>query len=77
MLREQPRIFEHGSTAVNWERREGNARWRGVPLKTLLDKRRAAGARRGHGNGMDGPVSGPRRRISVKALDYRPARDGE
>src|SRR6266478_2445766 len=49
----------------------GNARWRGVPLKTLLDKAGVQqGAKQATFSGMDGPVSD-------KALDIDHARDGE
>ena len=55
----------------------GNARWRGVPLKTVLDM---AGVQQGAMqvtfNGMDGPVS-DRTPDFVKALDIEHARDGE
>src|SRR5580765_5589587 len=55
----------------------GNARWRGVPLKTVLD---AAGVQRGARqvtfNGMDGPVV-DKTPDFVKALDIDHARDGE
>jgi sulfite dehydrogenase len=55
----------------------GNARWRGVPLKTVLDK---AGVQQGAKqitlNGMDGPVS-DKTPDFVKALDIDHARDGE
>jgi DMSO/TMAO reductase YedYZ molybdopterin-dependent catalytic subunit len=55
----------------------GNARWRGVPLKTVLDM---AGVRQGAKqvtfNGMDGPVS-DKTPDFVKALDIDHARDGE
>ena len=55
----------------------GNARWRGVPLKTLLDK---AGvqqdAKQVTFNGMDGPIM-ERTPDFVKALDIDHARDGE
>ena len=55
----------------------GNARWRGVPLKAVLD---AAGVQRGARqvtfNGMDGPVA-DKTPDFVKALDIDHARDGE
>jgi sulfite dehydrogenase len=55
----------------------GNARWRGVPLKTVLDM---AGVREGAKqvtfNGMDGPVL-DKTPDFVKALDIDHARDGE
>jgi sulfite dehydrogenase len=55
----------------------GNARWRGVPLKAVLD---AAGVQRGARqvtfNGMDGPVV-DKTPDFVKALDIDHARDGE
>nr|WP_249123417.1 MULTISPECIES: molybdopterin-dependent oxidoreductase [unclassified Bradyrhizobium] len=55
----------------------GNARWRGVPLKAVLDKAGAqAGARQVTFNGMDGPVS-DKTPDFVKALDIDHARDGE
>jgi len=55
----------------------GNARWRGVPLKTLLDKAGVQqGAKQATFNGMDGPVS-DKTPDFVKALDIDHARDGE
>src|SRR5436305_981543 len=55
----------------------GNARWRGVPLKTVLD---IAGVQQGAKqvtfNGMDGPVL-DKTPDFVKALDIDHARDGE
>src|SRR4030088_968882 len=55
----------------------GNARWRGVALKTVLEK---AGVQQGANpvtfNGMDGPVS-DKTPDFVKALDIDHARDGE
>jgi hypothetical protein len=55
----------------------GNARWRGVPLKAVLDR---AGvqpdARQVTFNGLDGPVS-DKTPDFVKALDIDHARDGE
>jgi DMSO/TMAO reductase YedYZ molybdopterin-dependent catalytic subunit len=55
----------------------GNARWRGVPLKAVLD---AAGVQRGARqvtfNGMDGPVV-DKTPDFIKALDIDHARDGE
>lgn len=55
----------------------GNARWRGVPLKTVLDKAGVqAGAKQVTFNGMDGPVS-DKTPDFVKALDIDHARDGE
>ena len=55
----------------------GNARWRGVPLKAVLDM---AGVQKGSRqvtfNGMDGPVMEPTPDF-VKALDIDHARDGE
>jgi DMSO/TMAO reductase YedYZ molybdopterin-dependent catalytic subunit len=55
----------------------GNARWRGVTLKTVLDKAGVqAGAKQITLNGMDGPVS-DRTPDFVKALDIDHARDGE
>jgi sulfite dehydrogenase len=55
----------------------GNARWRGVPLKTVLDK---AGVQQGvkqvSFNGMDQPVT-DKTPDFVKALDIDHARDGE
>ena len=55
----------------------GNARWRGVPLKALLDKAGIrAGARQVTFNGLDNP---PADTIPdfIKALDIDHARDGE
>jgi len=55
----------------------GNARWRGVPLKTVLDMAGVqTGAKQITFNGMDGPVS-DRTPDFVKALDVDHARDGE
>src|SRR5258705_10311345 len=55
----------------------GNARWRGVPLKTLLDKAGVQqGAKQATFSGMDGPV-GDKTPDFVKALDIDHARDGE
>jgi len=55
----------------------GNARWRGVPLKTVLD---IAGVQQGAKqvtfNGMDGPAMDTTPDF-VKALDIDHARDGE
>jgi sulfite dehydrogenase (cytochrome) subunit A len=55
----------------------GNARWRGVSLKALLEKAGVqAGARQVTFNGMDGPVMDTTPDF-VKALDIDHARDGE
>jgi sulfite dehydrogenase len=55
----------------------GNARWRGVPLKVVLDKAGIqAGATQVVFNGMDGPVS-DKTPDFAKALDVDHARDGE
>lgn len=55
----------------------GNARWRGVPLKAVLDKAGVqAGAKQVVFDGMDGPVS-PKTPDFAKALDLDHARDGE
>ena len=55
----------------------GNARWHGVPLKTVLDKAGVQqGAKQVTFNGMDGPVSDSTPDF-VKALDIDHARDGE
>jgi sulfite dehydrogenase (cytochrome) subunit A len=55
----------------------GNARWRGVSLKAVLEKARVqAGARQVTFNGMDGPVMDTTPDF-VKALDIDHARDGE
>src|SRR5690242_16024369 len=55
----------------------GNARWRGVPLKAVLDLAGVqAGARQVTFNGMDGPIS-DKTPDFVKALDLDHARDGE
>ena len=55
----------------------GNARWMGVPLKTILDMAGVQGtARQVTFNGMDGPVS-ERTPDFIKALDIDHARDGE
>jgi sulfite dehydrogenase len=55
----------------------GNARWKGVPLKALLDRAGVqAGAVQVSFNGLDGPVI-PETPDFVKALDIDHARDGE
>ena len=55
----------------------GNARWKGVPLKAVLDRAGVqAGAKQVVFGGMDGPVS-DRTPDFVKALDIDHARDGE
>src|SRR3979411_1388519 len=55
----------------------GNARWRGVALKTVLEKAGVQqGAKQVTFNGMDGPVS-DKTPDFVKALDMDHARDGE
>jgi DMSO/TMAO reductase YedYZ molybdopterin-dependent catalytic subunit len=55
----------------------GNARWSGVPLKTVLDMAGVqGGARQVTFNGMDGPV-GDKTPDFIKALDIDHARDGE
>src|SRR5882762_496282 len=55
----------------------GNARWRGVPLKTVLDMAGVQpGARQVTFNGMDGPVA-DKTPDFVKALDIDHAGDGE
>ena len=55
----------------------GNARWRGVPLKAVLDKAGVqAGAKQVVFGGMDGPVS-DRTPDFAKALDIDHARDGK
>jgi sulfite dehydrogenase len=55
----------------------GNARWRGVPLKTVLDMAGVqTGARQVTFNGMDQPVMDTTPDF-VKALDIDHARDGE
>ena len=55
----------------------GNARWRGVPLKVVLDKAGVqAGARQVTFNGLDGPIT-DKTPDFVKALDIDHARDGE
>jgi sulfite dehydrogenase len=55
----------------------GNARWKGVPLKTVLDKAGVqAGAKQVVFGGMDGPVS-DKTPDFAKALDIDHARDGE
>lgn len=55
----------------------GNARWKGVPLRTVLDRAGVqAGARQVTFNGLDGPVV-PETPDFVKALDIDHARDGE
>ena len=55
----------------------GNAKWKGVPLKAVLDKAGVKeGARQVTFNGMDGPVM-DKTPDFVKALDIDHARDGE
>jgi DMSO/TMAO reductase YedYZ molybdopterin-dependent catalytic subunit len=55
----------------------GNARWRGVALKTVLDMAGVqSGARQVTLNGLDGPVIEPTPDF-IKALDIDHARDGE
>jgi DMSO/TMAO reductase YedYZ molybdopterin-dependent catalytic subunit len=55
----------------------GNARWKGVPLKTVLDRAGVqAGARQVTFNGLDAPVV-PETPDFIKALDIDHARDGE
>jgi DMSO/TMAO reductase YedYZ molybdopterin-dependent catalytic subunit len=55
----------------------GNARWRGVPLKAILDKAGVqAGSRQVTFNGLDKPVL-PETPDFVKALDIDHANDGE
>jgi sulfite dehydrogenase len=55
----------------------GNARWTGVPLKSVLDRAGVQrGARQVTFNGMDGPVN-DKTPDFVKALDIDHARDGE
>jgi sulfite dehydrogenase (cytochrome) subunit A len=55
----------------------GNARWKGVPLKAVLDKAGVqAGARQVVFGGMDGPIS-DRTPDFAKALDIDHARNGE
>jgi DMSO/TMAO reductase YedYZ molybdopterin-dependent catalytic subunit len=55
----------------------GNARWRGVPLKTVLDRAGVeAGAVQVRFDGMDGPVMDTTPDFA-KALDIDHARDGE
>ncbi|SJZ90390.1 Mo-co oxidoreductase dimerisation domain-containing protein [Enhydrobacter aerosaccus] len=55
----------------------GNARWRGVPLKAVLDRAGVqAGAKQVTFNGLDGPVF-DKTPDFVKALDIDHARDGE
>ncbi len=55
----------------------GNARWRGVPLKAVLDKAGVqAGAKQVTFDGLDQPVL-PATPDFVKALDIDHARDGE
>ncbi|MBY0610982.1 MAG: molybdopterin-dependent oxidoreductase [Beijerinckiaceae bacterium] len=55
----------------------GNARWKGVPLKAILDKAGIdASAKQVTFNGMDGPIV-PETPDFIKALDIDHARDGE
>ena len=55
----------------------GNALWRGVPLKAVLDNAGVkAGAKQVTFHGLDGPVM-PETPAFVKALDLDHARDGE
>jgi sulfite dehydrogenase len=71
-------LFEPRVAGGQWSNGAmGNARWRGVPLKTVLDMAGVQqGARQVTFNGMDGPVS-DRTPDFVKALDIDHARDGE
>jgi sulfite dehydrogenase (cytochrome) subunit A len=55
----------------------GNARWRGVPLKAILDKAGVqTGSRQATFDGLDEPVL-PETPDFIKALDIDHARDGE
>ena len=55
----------------------GNARWKGVPLKTILDMAGVrGGARQVTFNGLDGPVT-DKTPDFIKRLDIDHARDGE
>ncbi len=55
----------------------GNARWKGVPLRALLDRAGVqSGARQATFDGLDGPAL-PATPDFVKALDIDHARDGE
>lgn len=55
----------------------GNARWRGVPLKAILEKAGIqAGARQVIFNGLDEPVA-PQTPDFIKSLDIDHAKDGE
>jgi sulfite dehydrogenase (cytochrome) subunit A len=55
----------------------GNARWRGVPLKAVLDKAGIhAGSRQVTFNGLDEPVL-PETPDFIKTLDIDHGRDGE
>ncbi|TMJ51897.1 MAG: oxidase [Alphaproteobacteria bacterium] len=55
----------------------GNARWKGVPLKTILDKAGVLrAARQVTFNGLDGPVT-DKTPDFIKALDIDHARDGD
>jgi DMSO/TMAO reductase YedYZ molybdopterin-dependent catalytic subunit len=55
----------------------GNARWKGVPLKAVLDRAGLQkGARQATFNGLDGPIV-DKTPDFVKALDVEHARDGE
>ncbi|TMJ86242.1 MAG: oxidase, partial [Alphaproteobacteria bacterium] len=55
----------------------GNARWKGVSLKSILDRAGVqSGARQVTFNGMDGPVT-DKTPDFIKALDIDHARDGE
>ena len=55
----------------------GNARWKGVPLKSILDMAGVqGGARQVTFNGLDGPVT-DKTPDFIKALDIDHARDGE
>ncbi len=55
----------------------GNARWKGVPLKAVLDRAGVQkGARQVTFNGLDGPIV-DKTPDFVKALDVDQARDGE
>ena len=78
VLRQQPRFLRAARrrrTAGNGAM--GNARWRGVPLKAVLDMAGVqAGARQVTFNGMDRPVMDTTPDF-IKALDIDHARDGE
>jgi len=78
MLGQQPRLFDpHVAGGQLGNGAMGNARRRGVPLKTVLDKAGVQGAAKQITlNGADGPVS-DKTPDFVRAPNIDRARDGE